>query len=154
MKSAFVHFFTSNQVAALSSTLLIFFLTIFLVAKRWIGISVAFILLLSSLLVGVLVNNPQFFNEYMDTQGAGNNLEQQNEFKKLILQALDDIKSEVHTEKENLHQLKDQVHDMITQVDTLKQKLETFIEETRHQFETEKSNDSKDESKESLSTEA
>jgi|GEM_PF-4169232 len=136
MKSYLVQFFSSNQVIALISTVSIFLITIVLVAKRWIGFSVAFILLLFSLIVGILINNPQFLTDY-NKLDSSLNLEQQNQFKKLILQALDDVKLEVKTEQSNLNQLKDQVQDILHEVDIQKQKLETFIEETRSQFQSE-----------------
>lgn len=143
MKSALVQFFSSQHVIALLSAVSIFLVTIFLVAKRWIGFSITFILLLFSLTAGILINNPEFFTEYANPNQA-TNLDQQVEFKKQILQAIDDVKQEVHKEKENLQHLKDQVQDIINQMDTQKQKLEGFIEETRNHFKTDKPNESKE----------
>lgn len=137
MKSSLVQFFSSNQVIALLSAVSIFIVTIFLVAKRWIGFPITLILLLFALIAGILINNPQFFSEYSN-QYSGLNLEQQEDFKKQMLQAIDDVKQEVSTEKENLQHLKDQVQDIFNQLDTQKQKLDSFIEETRNRFQSEK----------------
>lgn len=136
MKSSLVQFFSSNQVIALTSAASIFILTIFLVAKRWIGFSITFILLLFALIAGILINNPQFLNEYSATSNI--NLERQEAFKKQILDAIDEMKLEVSTEKENFLHLKDQMQDIFKQLDAQKQKLENFIEETREHFQNEK----------------
>ncbi|MFI5344404.1 MAG: hypothetical protein ACHQUC_09315 [Chlamydiales bacterium] len=137
MKSTLVQFFSSQHVIALLSAVSIFLVTIFLVAKRWIGFSITFILLLFSLTAGILINNPQFFTDYVNPHQEAN-LDQQTAFKKQILQAIDDVKLEVHTEKENLQHLKDQMQEIVNQLDTQKQKLEGFIEETRNRFKTDK----------------
>ncbi len=137
MKSSLIQFFSSNQVIALLSAVSIFIVTIFLVAKRWIGFSITFILLLFALIAGILINNPQFLTEY-SSQNSTVNLEQQEDFKKQILQAINDVKQEVSTEKENLQHLKNQMQDFFNQLDAQKQKLDQFIEETRNRFQNEK----------------
>jgi predicted PurR-regulated permease PerM len=138
MKSSLVQFFSSNQVIALLSSVSIFIVTIFLVAKRWIGFSITFILLLFALIAGILINNPQFITEYSQPHSSIS-LEQQEDFKKQMLQAIDDVKQEVNTVKENFQLLKGQMQDILSQVDTQKQRLDHFIEETRNQFQSEKS---------------
>lgn len=145
MKSSLVQFFSSNQVIALLSAASILIVTIFLVAKKWIGFSITFILLLFALIAGILINNPQFFSDYAN-QNTGDILANQESFKKQMLQAFDDVKHEVNAEKENLQHLKNQVNDIINQLDTQKQKLENFIEETRNHFQSEKSSDAHPES--------
>lgn len=137
MKSSLVQFFSSNQVMALLASTGIFILTLFFVAKRWIGFSIAFILLLFALIAGVLINNPQFFSEFSQKSVHANE-EQQNNFKKQVLEAIDNVKYEVNVEKENFQHLKNQMQDLLNQLDTQKQKLDRFIEETRHHFQTEK----------------
>lgn len=145
MKSSLVQFFSSNQVIALLSAASILIVTIFLVAKKWIGFSITFILLLFALIAGILINNPQFFSDYAN-QNTGDILANQESFKKQMLQAFDDVKHEVNAEKENLQHLKNQVNDIINQLDTQKQKLENFIEETRNHFQSEKSSETHPES--------
>ena len=141
MKIQIIDFFSSNPVMALFATLAIFLITIILVAKRWVGFSVAFILLLLSLIVGILVNNPQFFSNYDEFRNSEFNSEQENEFKKTILQALDDVKLEVKTEKQTLDSLKNEINDMRSTLNAEKQKLENYIEESRRAIVNEKTKD-------------
>lgn len=133
MKSSLMQFFSSNHVIALSTAAVILVITIFLVARRWIGFSTALILLLFSLAAGIIINNPQIFENYTQID-LSKEMEQQEIFKKQIFQAIDGLKGEVQTEKDNLLQLKDQVQNILVQLENQKQKVENFIDETRKNF--------------------
>lgn len=136
MKSALVDFFSSSPVVALATAIAVFLITIFLVARRWIGFSTALIFLLFALSAAVLINNPKLFDHY--TQGNfTKELEYQETFNKQILQAIEGMKGEIQSERENIQQLKGQVQDIISQLDSQKQKVENFIEEARKHFQPE-----------------
>ncbi len=132
MKTELVQFFSSNQVVALLSAVAILVITFILFAKRWIGFSMAFILLLFSLIAGILINNPQFFTNYDQfKQPSVEQIDQNLEFKKIILRALDDVKAELKVEQDHVVQLKNQVHTLSLELDAEKQKLANFIEKTQ-----------------------
>lgn len=132
----------TDHVLALLIALLIFLMTLFLAVKRWIGFSITLLLLLFSLAAGVLINNQHAFQGYLGHYSPstlalplaeGNS----DAFQKHILKAVEDLQTEMQTEKENLLQLKQQVQDLFVSMDTQKQKLQNFIEETRERFKTE-----------------
>ncbi len=134
---AALHFLQSEQVLALLIAILIFLTTIFLVIKRWIGFSITFLLLLFSLAAGLIINHQKTFQCYVNSQYSSS-LEEgsQGMFHKQVLQAVEDLKLEVQTEKENLRQVMHQVQEIFDLMDVQKQKLQNFIEETRERFKT------------------
>lgn len=136
MPSSFFHFFSPGPFSALLATIALLVITIFLVAKRWIGLSSALILLLISLATGILINNPKVLDDYSQTSFAAE-IEHQENFNKQILQAIDGVKEEVSIEKENINQLRNQIEDILLKIDQEKQKVENFIDETRKHFQTE-----------------
>lgn len=139
MNSDLINFFSSNSVIALLSAVTIFLITIVLVAKHWIGFPLAFILLLLSIIVGILINNPNFFTNYAELNSNSHLVDQQNEFKKSILEALDDVKLEIKNEHENVNQLKKQLENAIEHADKQEQKLEQFIKNShQHQHQASK----------------
>jgi hypothetical protein len=132
-------FFQSEHVTALIAALIIFLFTIFLVVKHWIGFWIAFLLLLFSLGAGVIINNPHIF-QCDFTSHEPNPLkedEPQKTFQNQMLQAMEDLRLEVHSEKENLRLLMQQLQEIFDSLDAQKQKLQTFIDETRERFKTE-----------------
>ena len=139
MQSA-VDFFSSEHILALLIAVLIFLTTVFLVVKRWIGFSIALLLLLFSLAAGMIVNNQQMFHQYFSSYenlaGRSENTGAQDAFQKQILKAVEDLKTEVHAEKENLNQVMTQMVEIVNSIDAQKQKLQNFIDETRERFKT------------------
>ncbi|KIC71898.1 hypothetical protein [Candidatus Protochlamydia amoebophila] len=130
-------FLQSEPRLALLIAVLIFFITIFLVIKKWIGFSVALLLLIFSLAAGLVIKNQQFFETYASEYHHQFHNQENEAFKKQILQALEDIKKEVNIERENFHQVMNQVQAIFEQMDAEKQKLQLFIEETREKFKKE-----------------
>ncbi|WP_042279864.1 hypothetical protein [Candidatus Protochlamydia sp. R18] len=130
-------FLQSEPRLALLIAVLIFFITIFLVIKKWIGFSVALLLLIFSLAAGLVIKNQQFFETYASEYQHQFHNQENEAFKKQILQALEDIKKEVNIERENCHQVMNQVQAIFEQMDAEKQKLQLFIEETKEKFKKE-----------------
>ncbi|CAF24351.1 hypothetical protein [Candidatus Protochlamydia amoebophila] len=130
-------FLQSEPRLALLIAVLIFFITIFLVIKKWIGFSVALLLLIFSLAAGLVIKNQQFFETYASEYHHQFHNQENEAFKKQILQALEDIKKEVNIERENCHQVMNQVQAIFEQMDAEKQKLQLFIEETKEKFKKE-----------------
>lgn len=136
----FSQFLQTDHVLAFLIAILIFLTTLFLVVKRWIGFSITLLLLLFSLAAGIIINNQQVFQGYLDHYSTHHLPEadaHSDVFQKQILQAVTDLQTEMQTEKENLLQLKKQMQDIFDSMDTQKQKLQNFIEETRERFKTE-----------------
>ncbi|MBS4163527.1 Uncharacterized protein PRO82_000830 [Candidatus Protochlamydia amoebophila] len=132
-----IMFLQSEPRLALLIAVLIFFITIFLVIKKWIGFSVALLLLIFSLAAGLVIKNQQFFETYASEYHHQFHNQENEAFKKQILQALEDIKKEVNIEKENCQQVMKQVQAIFEQMDAEKQKLQLFIEETKEKFKKE-----------------
>lgn len=135
-----VDFFSSEHILALLIAVLIFLTTVFLVVKRWIGFSIALLLLLFSLAAGLIVNNQKMFHQYFSSyENSARHSEDagaQDAFRKQIMQAVEDLKTEVHAEKENLNQVMTQMAEIVNSIDVQKQKLQNFIEETKERFKT------------------
>lgn len=51
-----------------------------------------------------------------------------------VLQALEDLKSELKAEKENLDHLMDQVEEIVASIEDQKEKLNRFLEEVSHRL--------------------
>lgn len=133
-----LQFFQSEHVLALIIACLIFLTTILLVVKKWIGFSGALLFLIFSLAAGLLINNQNafqhYFNAYSSTPHSGTDEVSQDAFRKQMLQAVEDLKTEVSAEKENLQHVMHQVQEIVDSIDVQKQKLQQFIEETRERF--------------------
>lgn len=138
--SSTLQFFQSAPVIALLIAILIFATTIFLAVKRWITFSLTVLLLLFSLAAGLMINHQQMLHYYLNSSPPSNaltNEDTQDAFHAQMLQAVEDLKLEVKTEKENLRRVMNQVQEIFDSVDVQKKKLQTFIEETRERFKTE-----------------
>jgi hypothetical protein len=138
--SSTLQFFQSTPVVALLIAIFIFATTIFLAVKRWIGFSLTVLFLLFSLAAGLMINHQQMAHYYLGSFPPSHSLtneETQDAFHAQILQALEDLKLEVKTEKENLRLLMNQVQEIFDSMDVQKRKLQNFIEETRERFKTE-----------------
>ena len=133
MKETLIHFFSSGPFAALTAGVITLLITILLVAKRWIGFSTALILLLIGVAATVLINNPQLFEQYTQANFS-KEIEQQESFNKHLMEAIEGMKTEIQSEKENIVQLKGQVEEMVVELNNQKQKVENFIEETKKHF--------------------
>jgi len=131
-------FLLSEHVLAFLIAFLIFLITVFLAAKQWIGFSLALLFLIFSLAAGLIINNQhslqQYLTAYAETSAPGN--ESQDAFRKQILQAVEDLKLEMNTEKQNLQRVMNQVQEIVDSIDVQKQKLQHFIEETKERFKT------------------
>lgn len=137
----FLEFLQTDKVIALISAVFIFFVTILLVSKRWINFPVTLLLLLFAIASGLVISNyhalQSYFHDY-NQNGFKKEQEDQESFKTQLLQAVEDVKTEVSSEKENLRLLKGQVEEIFDLMDVQKQKLKSFIEETREHFKSEK----------------
>lgn len=132
------HVLQSEHILALLVAVLIFFTTILLVVKRWIGFSMTLLLLIFSLAAGLIINHHQDFQHYLTPSSKSTHYESSSEdFHKQMLQAVEDLKMEVAAEKENLRRVMDQVQDIFTSMDAQKQKLQHFIGEVRQHFNSE-----------------
>lgn len=133
-----VDFLQSEQFFAFIMACLIFLITILLVVKKRIGFVIAFLLLLFSLAVGLLINNQSAFEHFLTTYNSSHvskgDVGAQDAFRKQMLQAVEDLKGEVKTEKENLQQVVKQVQEIVSSIDAQKQKIQQFIEETRERL--------------------
>lgn len=128
----------SEPILALLIAVLIFLVTIFLVVKQWIGFSITLLLLLFSLAAGLIISNQQMLRGYAsDYHVKPLQDSNQDAFKKHIVQAVEDLKAEVDSEKEHLRHVVTQVQDIFNQMDVQKQKLQQFIEETKDHFRAE-----------------
>lgn len=131
-------FLLSEHVLAFLIAFLIVLITVFLAAKQWIGFSLALLFLIFSLAAGLIINNQHsiqhYFTSYAESSAPGN--ESQDAFRKQILQAVEDLKLEVNTEKQNLQRVMNQVQEIVDSIDIQKQKLQQFIEETKERFKT------------------
>ena len=134
-----IDFLQTDHVLALIIACLIFLATIFLVVKRWVGFSIAVLLLIFSLVAGLVINNQHAVQQYFNAYAASSKGEEgsQDAFRKQMLQAVEDLKLEMSAEKENLKRVMDQVHEIVDSIDVQKNKLQHFIEETRERFKAE-----------------
>ena len=137
------HILYSEHVLALVVAVLIFLTTILLVVKRWIGFSITLLLLVFALAAGLLINNQQDFQHYLipSSNSANRGSASSEDFHKQMLQAVEDLKTEVAAEKENLRRVMDQVQDIFNSMDVQKHKLQNFIGEVRQHFKSEQSSD-------------
>jgi len=131
-----LNFLQSEHVLALLLAVSIFFITIFLAVKRWIGFSITLLLLLFSLVAGLAINNQQEFQHYLmsPSRSTINQEISAEDFQKQMLQAMSDLKKEVAAEKENLRNVLDQLQNVFDSMDLQKQKLQNFIGEMRQHF--------------------
>ncbi len=136
--NTFVEFLKSEQVIALITAVLIFFVTILLVVKGWIRFGITFLLLVFSLGAGLAISSHGAIRSYLQDYNRTTALENQTlAFNKQLLQAVEDLKIEIGLQKETLRLIAHQVQDVFDQVDLQKQKLQIFLNETRDLFKSE-----------------
>ena len=101
-----LQFFQSEHVLALIIACLLILTTILLVVKKWIGFSGALLFLIFSLAAGLLINNQNafqhYFNAYSSTPHSGTDEVSQGAFRKQMLQAVEDLKTEVSEQKRKI----------------------------------------------------
>ena len=112
---------------------------LFFISKRWIGLAFSLFFLATSFAVAIITNNQLNVHDYFSSFESlpSEETHPSAAFHKQVLQAVEDLKSEVDTEKENLRQVIGQVSEIVNSIDIQKQKLQAFIEETRERFQTE-----------------
>ena len=130
----------SDTVHAFLLALVIFFATIFLFVRQWIGFSMVILLLFFAIAAGAIASHYHIIQGYIEDYRQ-NRLEEssQSAFKKQITQALEDVKIEVTAEKENLHQLMQKLDQLYDQMNIQKVKLQQFIDKTKEHFQIEES---------------
>lgn len=144
MMSALIEFFKSEQFVAFFVATMIFAVTIFLVAKQWIGFSIALLFLLFALIAGFVINHHEeikhnFFRMPIAKENSINH--DQVEFRTQMKLAVDDLQKELSVERENIQQMMSQVQEIFEILEAEKNKLENFIEETREHFKKEDLNE-------------
>jgi hypothetical protein len=126
--------FESAHVIALLTSLLIFFVTIFLVIQRWIDFSTTLLLLLFSLLAGILINNQNLMEsgwgerDHVDT--VKNRQLQLNEQKELTL-AIENLQREWEAEKQTILSIQNQVQHLSETVYGQQQQFEEWKEQVK-----------------------
>lgn len=134
---SFLNFLSSEHMIAFLVTVSVFLITIFLVVKRWIGFSIASLFLLFALAAGVITNYQQEIHHYLTgTPYLASPEVPSEDFHKQMAQAVENLKVEITSEKENLQHLMSQVQEIFDSMDKEKQKLHNFIEEVREHFKT------------------
>jgi len=132
--SSFLSFFQSEHLYAFLTALIIFLITLLLAAKRWIGFLTALVLLIISLGAGFFVINRQDIRHYFSSSQANDEANAPEDFHKHFLKAMENLKTEMSTEKDNLQRVINEVQGIFDSVDLQKQKVQTFIEEFRDHF--------------------
>lgn len=137
--SSLISFFQSEHLLALVIAILIFLTTILLVVKRWIGFSITLLLLIFTLAAGLAINYHHQFQNYLNPSSTPiiDENSSPDDFHKQMLQAMENLKTEMTHEKENLRRVIGQVQEIFDSMDIQKQKLQNFIEEVRDRFQTE-----------------
>ncbi len=130
--------FHSIHIVALLVGFVVFLFTVFLAAKGWITISQTFLLLLFSLAAGTLINNQAYFHHKTtlnDPIFASENTD--NHFQDQMVQALENIRTELNYDRESLQHIVSQLDELFNQVDLQRRKFEHFIDDTRDRFKAE-----------------
>lgn len=97
---------------ALAVAAFIFFMTLFLVSKQWIGIGMAVILLLFSLISGMIVSNQALIHEYISGPSDGHVRDvdtKVDHFQEHVLKAYDSLKADLEIQKHKLQSLTEEV---------------------------------------------
>lgn len=139
--STFQEILHNEAFVAIITSTIIFFITILLVAKKWIGFWTTFLLLLFSIGAGLAIGHYRTIQNYAENYQNPNQVDQEEldgNFKTQIKQAVENLKKEVDVEKDTLDLVVKQVNEILNQLDVQKQKLQHFIEETHERFKSEK----------------
>ena len=129
--------FTTDPMIALGVTLLIFLITMFLVAKQIIGFSMTFLLLIFALVTGILMNNHTSIDNYLTHENVSdtsiiesikNEMIQQNQ---LMINRLDVIEKDLSHDKEERKQMVNSIQEMKNQFASDKKSLEQLVQTTK-----------------------
>lgn len=131
----FLDWLQTDSVLAFLLALAIFLFTILLIVKEWVNFSMAFLLLLFSLTVGLAITHQRSIRCYLEGCYERRPVsDQQVVFADQIKLAIEDLKKELENEKENIQHIVYQVQEVFDQVDYQRQKLQAFIEKTQDHF--------------------
>lgn len=115
--------FTTDPMIAFGVALLIFLITMFLVAKQIIGFSMTFLLLIFALVTGILMNNHTSIDSYLshenvvDTSIIENIKKEMNEQNQAIINRLNVIEKDLSLEREERKQVANSIQEMKNQFD-------------------------------------
>ncbi len=131
--SVALHFIQSEHMLALLIAVFIFLITIVLTVKHWISFPVTLTLLLFSLAAGLLINHWQAFNQSLASSSSNKEAELIGNFHKRLLQEIEELKTEVCTNREDLLQVRNRIKEIADSIAMEKQKLQNFMEEFQGQ---------------------
>lgn len=107
--------FLSTHATALAASAFIFFLTLFLVSKQWIGFSITLLLLLFALFTGVIIANQDIFRNALtgipSSHISDSDIKTAN-FQEQILKEYESLKAEMEIQKHKLQGLSDEVQEL------------------------------------------
>lgn len=109
------HCAASGNGLALSVAAFIFFVTLFMVAKQWIGFGITVILLLFSLIAGLIIANQDIIRNGLSgapTEQAKDFDLKMTHFNEQILKAHDNLKAELEIQKHKLQTLTEEVDEL------------------------------------------
>lgn len=128
-------FMQSYQAIALGVAIVIFLITVFLSARRVIGLIFTIILLIIAMTTSLIISRQHPVTHQVPlTETPLITHPEGTDFKEQILQAINHINTELNQEKESLKKVSDGMQTLILQMDAQKQKLQSFIEEARDKF--------------------
>lgn len=114
MEGATQCFFSSNA-AGLAVAAFVFFVTLFLVSKQWIGVSITVLLLLFSLVSGLIIVNQDLFRNALSGNPSNHNSDTDIKianFHEQVLKSYDNLKGELEVQKVKLQTLSEEVQDL------------------------------------------
>lgn len=106
---------TSYAGAALTISFLLFFVTLFMTAKQWIGFPLTFLFLLFTLLSGITIANQDVIRSYLTTPPTEHSPDMEIKianFQQQILKLYDNLKAELEIQKHKLQATTEEVHDL------------------------------------------
>lgn len=95
---------------ALFTSAFIFFITLFLVAKQWIGFSLTLVLLLFTLASGLVISNQNIIQEYIKGSPDEHIYDvdaKVSHFQEQMLKAYDSLRADLEIQKHKLQALED-----------------------------------------------
>ncbi len=105
----------SNNSVALAVAAFVFFVTLFMVAKQWVGPAITITLLVFSLLAGLIVAEQDIIRNALSgtpTEQAKDIDIKMANFNEQILKAYDTLKAEVEIQKLKVQTLSEEVQDL------------------------------------------
>lgn len=109
------HCFFSSHATALAVSAFIFFITLVLVSKQWIGFSVTLLFLVFSLIAGIVISNQDIFRNAI-TGNPSNHIKdldfKMTNFNEQVLKSYDSLKAEMEVQKHKLQALSEEVQEL------------------------------------------